>query len=448
MICFQLKVQRMKPPRFERQACAASADSSVTSFSQAFGDSTLEPHSKVSVLEIEAPAIITVLRAVFDQSPDAVCITSEDHIVFTNLAFAAFFGVTQRDSLAGRSIYALLEPPLHAALREQGQRALAGQVSGELVRQQINQTDGSTRMLTWAASALPELGKGVLQRVLSDVTQQTQERVAWERSRRELQRLSANQVDAREAERRHIAREMHDELGQRLTALKLELSSLARQRHQDSDARISAMLNMVDDTVASVRRIASDLRPMMLDDLGLNPAIEWLARESAQRMNIKVNVILEEPELPNEHQLVIAIYRIVQEALTNVARHANATLVRIETKREGDELRVVVSDNGRGFSAQAMERDNSHGLIGIRERTLSLGGHFEIGNLPTGGARIAIRLPLQLTNGRPKILTERRCQNPIADDDVGDAPAPRKRSAVAFAFDRAVKRLQSVPIKA
>jgi two-component system, NarL family, sensor histidine kinase UhpB len=438
----------MKPPRFERQACAATAHSPFGKLHRSLRESTLEPHSEVSGLEIESPAIITVLRAVFDQSSDAVCITSEDRIVFTNIAFAAFFGVTQRDSLAGRSIYTLLEPPLHAALREQAQRALAGQAPSDLVRQQINQSDSSTRMLRWVASALPELGKGVLQRVLSDVTQQTQERMAWERSRRELQRLSANQVDAREAERRHIAREMHDELGQRLTALKLELASLARQRHQDSDARISAMLNMVDDTVASVRRIASDLRPMMLDDLGLNPAIEWLARESAQRMNIKVNVILEEPELPNEHQLVIAIYRIVQEALTNVARHANATLVRIETKREGDELRVVVSDNGRGFSSQAMERDNSHGLIGIRERTLSLGGHFEIGNLPTGGARIAIRLPLQLTNGRPKILTERRCQKPITHSDLGDAPVPRKRAAVALAFDRAVKLLQSVPVKA
>jgi two-component system, NarL family, sensor histidine kinase UhpB len=447
IICFQLKVQRMKPPRFESQACAATPRSPVGQINRSQDKSTFELHSKVSGLEGDANGIISVLRAVFDQSHDAVCITSDDHILFANTSFAAFFGVTQRDSLAGRSIYSLLEQSLHAALREQAQRALAGHVARELVHQQVNPSDGSTRVLKWVASALPELGKGVLQRVLSDVTEQTRERLAWERSRRELQRLSANQVDAREAERRHIAREMHDELGQRLTALKLELASLARQRHQDSDARISAMLSMVDETVASVRRIASDLRPMMLDDLGLNPAIEWLARESAQRMNIKVSVMLEEPVLPNEHQLVIAIYRIVQEALTNVARHANATLVRIETKREGDELRVVVSDNGRGFSAQAMEHDNSHGLIGIRERTLSLGGHFEMGNLPTGGARIAIRLPLQLTNGRPKILTERRCQKPITDGDVGEAPVPRKRSAVEFAFNRAVELLHSNPVK-
>lgn len=422
----------MKLPRFERPPFEATA-----------------PHtdSELSGFGCHAPGIVTVLRAVFDQSPSAVCITTDDHIVFINPAFAAFFDVKQRETLTGCSVYSLLALPLHEALLKQGQRALATGVPSELVHQQLTHRDGTTRELTWVALALPELGSGVLQRVLSDVTEQTQERLAWERSRRELQRLSANQVDAREAERRHIAREMHDELGQRLTALKMELACLARQRHHDSDARISAMLGMVDDTVASVRRIASDLRPMMLDDLGLNPAIEWLARESAQRMNIQVSVNLEEHTLPNESQLLIAIYRIVQEALTNVARHANATSVCIESKREGDELRVVVSDNGCGFSAQAMERDDSHGLIGIRERTLSLGGHFEIGNLPTGGACIAIRLPLHLTNGRPKILSERRGQAAGSKVSLREMPAPRKRSAVELAFDSAVKLLQSLPVK-
>jgi two-component system, NarL family, sensor histidine kinase UhpB len=423
----------MKLPRFERPPFEATA-----------------PHtsSELSGFGCDAPGIVTVLRAVFDPSPSAVCITADDHIVFTNPAFAAFFDVPQGDTLVGRLVYSLLPPPLHQAVRLQGQQALAGREPNELLHQQFVRRDGATRELTWVASALPELGTGVLQRVLNDVTEQTQERVAWERSRRELQRLSANQVDAREAERRHIAREMHDELGQRLTALKMELASLARQRYHDSDARISAMLNMVDDTVASVRRIASDLRPMMLDDLGLNPAIEWLARESARRMNIQVSVNLEARALPNENQLVIGIYRIVQEALTNVARHANATSVHIETKREGDELRVVVRDNGSGFSAQAMQRDDSHGLIGMRERTLSLGGHFEIGNLPSGGARIAIRLPLQLTDGRPKILTERRGRATAARLELCELPATRKHSAVQFAFDRAVKSLQSIAVKA
>ena len=422
----------MKLPRFERPSCKATALHAVGDL-RAFG--------------CTAPGTVTVLRAVFEQSLSAVCITKDDYIVFANPAFAAFFDAEQHETLVGRCIYSLLAPPLNKALLKQGQRALATGFRSELVHQQMPHHDGTTRELTWVASSLPELGKGVLQRVLSDVTEEMQERLAWERSRRELQRLSANHVDVREAERRHIAREMHDELGQRLAGLKMELANFARQRHHENDARINAMLGMVDDTVASVRRIASDLRPMMLDDLGLNPAIEWLARQTTQRTNIQVSVNLEEGLLPNENQLEIAIYRIVQEALTNVARHANATSVHIETKREGDELRVAVNDNGCGFSAQAMERDDSHGLIGIRERTLSLGGHFEIGNVSTGGARIAIRLPLHLTDGRAKIHTERQGRRPDIKADLCRLPRPRKRSVVEFAFDGAFKLLKLVPAK-
>jgi two-component system, NarL family, sensor histidine kinase UhpB len=424
---------------------------------------------KLGPVAVNAPETLALLRALFNPSPDAVCITLNDRIVFSNTAFAALFEVTLRDGLRGMKIYRLLPAALHQELLRQGQRALNDESPVASVPQELTLNDGATRQLTWVTSALPELGDGVLKRVLSDVTEQAQERLAWDRARQELQRLSTNQVDAREAERRHIAREMHDELGQRLTALKIELASLARQRSNGkehpydsdsdndnhanslsesaSDERISGMLGMVDDTIASVRRIASDLRPMMLDDLGLNPAIQWLVRESAQRTGIQFSLSLETAVLPNEHQLVIAIYRIVQEALTNVARHAHATRAHVETRRFGDELHVVVSDNGCGFSAQAMNRDDSHGLMGIRERTLSLGGHFEIGNLPAGGARIGIRLPLQLTKGRHKILTERRVQKPDVQLDERDLRAHRKRSAVELAFDRAVRQLQSLRVK-
>ena len=416
--------------------------------------------------DFDAPEVRRVLRAMLEPSLDAVCITLKDKVVFINTAFASIVGVAQLDAVIGRSIYSLLPAKFHAVLRQQAQHAELGDFPQPQARLQIAHGDGCVRDLTCIACAMPEMGDNVLQRVFRDVTLQTQERTSWERTRCELQRLSASQVDAREAERRHIAREMHDELGQRLTALKMELSNLMRppranddrNEHGDinnvsgsgsgGDQRISALLGMVDDTIASVRRIASDLRPMMLDDLGLNPAIEWLARESAQRMNVKVSLTLEAPELPNEHRFATAIYRIVQEALTNVARHAHASHVHIETKRVGDELRVVVSDDGCGFSAQAMSRDDSHGLIGIRERTLSLGGHFEIGNRPTGGARIAIRLPLQLTGGRAKILTERRGQNtPSAQAQPCGASTPGKRSAVNFALEHAVKLLQAIPAR-
>ncbi len=212
----------------------------------------------------------------------------------------------------------------------------------------------------------------------------------------ELQALSANQVEAREAERRHIAREMHDELGQRLTALKMELASMGRLSAKLKNERVQAMIDMVDDTVASVRRIASDLRPLMLDDLGLNAAIEWLMRESTQRSGLRISHSLDETSLPahQEATIGIAIFRITQEALTNVARHAQATEVHIELRQLDKAVHLRVRDNGKGLPTLAECRHQSHGLIGIRERVFSLGGQFEFGNSALGGAQLTVCIPL------------------------------------------------------
>jgi signal transduction histidine kinase len=159
------------------------------------------------------------------------------------------------------------------------------------------------------------------------------------------------------------------------------------------------MLEMVDDTVASVRRIATDLRPMMLDDLGLNAAIEWLARDSARRMGIEIALELGEGDPPISAAATIAVYRMVQEALTNIARHAKATKVQVQIRCGPDELLLVVRDDGIGFGEQAMHREGSHGLMGIRERARILGGQLEIGNAAGGGGRIAVRLPMHRAAG-------------------------------------------------
>ncbi len=198
-----------------------------------------------------------------------------------------------------------------------------------------------------------------------------------------------------EEERRHIARELHDELGQRLTALKMELASLLlpTQLQGVPHERIEAMLGMVDDTVASVRRIAANLRPTMLDDLGLHAAIEWLASESSRRIGIQVVVHFEETEPPVSAAASIVLYRIVQEALTNVARHARATTVEIELLRQDQDLVLSVQDNGIGFSAPP-SLDHSLGLRGIRERARMLGGHMQIEPGAGGGTRLVVRLPL------------------------------------------------------
>ena len=203
-------------------------------------------------------------------------------------------------------------------------------------------------------------------------------------------------VEAREKERLHIARGMHDELGQLLTALKIELSSLANVATEPIQVqRIASMKALIDDTILAVRRISDDLRPLMLDDLGLNAAIESLARTAAERMGIEVTVRHDEEDPPIHGDAATSLYRMVQEALTNVARHANATDVCIELRVKGPEVVLSVEDNGIGLPRDALQRDRSWGLRGMRERVALYGGSLLLENVPGSGARLQVRLPLK-----------------------------------------------------
>ena len=230
--------------------------------------------------------------------------------------------------------------------------------------------------------------------VVNDVTERRREAGDRERSRRALRDLSASLVEAREEERRRIARELHDELGQRLTALKIDLDNLAASSGLGSDdARVASMSSMIDDTLASVRRIASDLRPLMLDDLGLTAAIEWLAHDVSRRTGIPVHARLPLAEPDVDQRVAIALYRMVQEALTNVARHAQTKAVEVELRVKGLSLLLVVSDDGVDMTDAALQRSGSFGLLGLRERAQMLGGEVTIGKRAGGGTRLSVRVP-------------------------------------------------------
>lgn len=380
--------------------------------------------SREVALKAEIDELNDRMRSVFDMAPIAIWITDGESITYANPVCAELFAATENRSLVGRSIYSLLHPESHAPVREHMAQVWSSNAPITMVHEQIARLDGTVRHVDIAMAALPHHDRTVLQMVITDVSRRTQERMALERSRRELQRLSANQVDAREAERRHISRELHDELGQRLSSLKMELSSLRRGRRSAKDDRIGAMMEMVDDTVAAVRRIATDLRPMMLDDLGLNAALEWLARESARRMGIEISLSLaDEASLPKADSAAIALYRIVQEALTNVARHARANRVQIETKHAGDRFVLTVEDNGIGFSPQARDKEGSLGLIGIRERAHILGGWLDIGSAASGGGRLVVSLPIDLESAGPLPAASGRASKARASDSADARPA-------------------------
>jgi len=237
--------------------------------------------------------------------------------------------------------------------------------------------------------------------MLRDITERQKANAALQASRNELRQLSANIQSAREEEKTHIARELHDDLGQCLTALKMDLSLLesALPRGVDSpvSARIKAMHGLIDSTVMSVRRISADLRPVMLDDLGLVSAIEWLVHDFSARYGIAAKSTLEQGDLGFDSTSATALFRMAQEALTNVARHAEATEVHVSLKREGDECVMHIRDNGKGMSGEAQGKPKSFGLLGMRERAGLMGGKVEIKSVLNQGTTVTISVPIPIS---------------------------------------------------
>ena len=351
--------------------------------------------SEVQQLQSELDAVNSRIRDIFELVPVAMWITEHDQVVFANGACLSLFAASDRADVVGRSISALLGPESQNHVHRAVEQALATNTTVHAVKEQIACLDGSTRDVEIAVAPLPDHGRSALQMVITDITKRFRENRETEQSRQELRQLSANLVQAREEERRRIARELHDELGQRLSTLHMELSSLpSNQAGLPMRASVSTMLAMVDETVASVRRIATELRPLMLDDLGLKAAIEWLARDWARRRGIPVQLDLWEDEPSLADNCAIALYRMVQEALTNIVRHAHASRARIRLYQDGCEVVLNVDDDGVGFPPPSLKRRGSHGLLGIRERATMLGGQMEAGGSDLGGARISVRLPM------------------------------------------------------
>ena len=351
--------------------------------------------SESCALEEQLALLERRMRAVFELSPVAIWICDNDDVIaFANCAAARLFEVESIEPLIGRRIWTLLNEESHALLQSEIERAQVGQAVGAIVSASLTRMNGQRREVEIALAALPDHGHRTVQMVVSDVTEHRREAAELDHSRRALRELSSSVVEAREEERRRIARELHDELGQRLTALKIDLATLATQIKQPGyGARVASMQATLDDTLASVRRIASNLRPLMLDDLGLVAAIEWLAHDMARRMGVPVHTRLPLQEPVVNQRVATALYRMVQEALTNVARHAHAKSVQVALHAQDGKLVLTVADDGVGLSDQALQRTGSFGLMGLRERAHMLGGEIDIGHQPGGGTRVTVSLP-------------------------------------------------------
>jgi signal transduction histidine kinase len=200
----------------------------------------------------------------------------------------------------------------------------------------------------------------------------------------------------RERESTRIAREIHDELGQILTALKMDLSWLNKRLTNGQKAlreKTKSMSKLTDMIIRAVQRISTELRPGILDDLGLIPAIEWQAQEFQDRTDIKCEITIDNGEIDLDQDRSTSLFRIFQEALTNVARHANATKIKVSLKERPDKLLLKIEDNGRGITEEQISDPKSFGLIGIRERIYPWGGEVNIKGIWNEGTTVTVILP-------------------------------------------------------
>jgi PAS domain S-box-containing protein len=231
-----------------------------------------------------------------------------------------------------------------------------------------------------------------------DITERKRAKDELERSRQQMRNLSAHLTSVREKERTRIARELHDELGQLLTALNTDIILLNRkvpENQPDLRERIGAMSGLVDMTMKTLKRIYMDLRPGMLDHLGLPVAIEWQASEFSKRTGIRCKVTVEPEDMQLNPDLSTAVFRIFQETLTNISRHAEAKRVQVSLKLAGGEVRLTVKDNGKGITEEQMAKPDSFGLLGIRERASYLGGEVDISGKREKGTTVTVRIPYE-----------------------------------------------------
>lgn len=324
---------------------------------------------------------------------------THERITKVNAAMLAQYGARE-DQLLGRTPAQLLAHDVPAARARWREFFDSGHLHRETEERTV---DGQPIVIEGDYICLydPEgrlIGHFGIQR---DVTQRRQAENEILRSRQELRDLTARLLLVREEERTFIAREVHDELGQALTGLKLDLAWL-KSRVADRPTlaeRVQSVIVRIDGAMDTVRRIATDLRPSVLDDLGLVAAVEWQAQEFERSTGLvtQLKVRAAHPEL--EQVRATTVFRILQEALTNVARHAHASRVDIALRVTAQKLTLGVRDNGVGITESELASPRSLGLIGLRERAIACGGELVIQGCPEAGTTVVLRIPLQSGSG-------------------------------------------------
>lgn len=350
-------------------------------------------------LRAERAAILahTELTQIFDTAADAMRVVDRDfNMLRVNETFSAFSGIAKEEAV-GTKCYEVFWGPLCHTQNCPLTRVLGNLDCVEFDSEKVRK-DGIT--IPCIVTATPFRGpdgelKGIVED-FKDISERKRSEHELMQSHERLRDLASHLQVVREEERALVAREIHDELGQALTALKMDVHWLRQRLSGEKQSLIdktNVMSKLIDRTVQSVRRIYAKLRPGFLDDFGLSAAIEWEAGEFSERTDIECEIFSCPKDMILPQGLSTAIFRIFQETLTNIARHANATKVQISLTKNMDSLEMRVSDNGKGIEDREILEPKSFGIIGMRERAHYLGGSLSIsGN--NSGTTVKVTIPI------------------------------------------------------
>lgn len=269
------------------------------------------------------------------------------------------------------------------------------QSDGRFNEYQVRAKDRSYRNQMWSISSLSDDDILVIG---SDITEKRKAELAYKDSQNQLQNFSAHLEFFREDERTRIARDIHDVLGQMLSLLQVDLKWLEHRISSDQKpliVKIHSMYSIVDSVIEWVRKFSQELRPRVLDNVGIGAAVVWLAEEFKKQSSISCQVKVLPPNLIMDNKISTAVFRIIQEALTNVRRHSGATKVDLCLEKKDEFLNISVKDNGVGILKDQINNSKSLGLIGIKERVRLFKGYFNIQGIHGEGTTLSIQLPLK-----------------------------------------------------
>ncbi|UCD23231.1 MAG: PAS domain S-box protein, partial [Gemmatimonadota bacterium] len=338
-------------------------------------------------------------RAVFESAAVGIIVTQSDGAILQcNSAWERMLGLDAGD-VRGKGFLELTYPEdVVASSRAFGQ-LVAGESGSLQLEKRYVACDGS---IVWGSTSVSAVhdSDGELKYtiwVVENITERKEAEAELESSRERLRNLATRLQAVREEERTSIAREIHDELGQALTGLKMDLSWIADRVSEGENVvrdRIRSGLSLIDATANSVRELSTSLRPAILDDLGLEAAIEWQTSEFSNKSAVQCELELRVGDINLGPERATAVFRILQETLTNVARHAGASRVKVSLSEADGGVILAVRDDGRGITDSEVASARSLGLIGMRERASVMGGRLEISGKPGDGTEVLLHMPL------------------------------------------------------